>query len=335
MPTPPITHYKDEESAQNEETQNVLNQELEKEAEQAKVEEPQGTAELKVLPVKKTEKKTNSANIVNAFRQKMSVTATPIELPSVGRTVEFKEISTAEQKELSKVALENDSRADIMYCSMISLINKLALEKKFEIRDYTEFERIAITLNLQQMSKINPEIKFTCSKCGRENAYTLDTAKMLRDFAKTYKPDEEIVIDAGNRKFTFTSGWPCVRNVEEFFKHYYRKYDNSSKSVKESINNMSQIEYITMFIKKVTVESISDPDDKLTADLEELTYADRAQIIDCLPQNVLFDDKTGAITLTIEKFVNPMNDVFKYHDCAYCGTEQTGAVAALSDFLGG
>ena len=333
MPTPPITRYKDEPVDQT--TEDLVNQELEKEAATVKTVEPEAKEELKVLPVSKTEKKTNSANIVNAFRQKMSVTATPIDLPSVGKTVEFKEISTAEQKELSKIALESDSRADIMYCSMISLINKLAMEKKFDIRDYTEFERIAITLNLQQMSKINPEIKFTCSKCGRENSYTLDTAKLLREFAKTYKPDEELTIDAGNRKFVFVSGWPCVRNVEEFFKHYYRKYDNSSKSIKESMNNMSQIEYITMFLKKVTVESISDPDDKLTANLEELTYSDRAQIIDCLPQNVLFDDKTGAITLTIESFVNPLNDVFKYHDCSYCGAEQSGQVAALSDFLGG
>lgn len=331
MPTPPITHYKDE--VPDTTTQDVVNQELEKEASQKA--EPVATPELKVLPVKIEKKQTNASNIVNAFRQKMSLNATAIEMPSVGRTVEFKEISTAQQKEMAKISLESNSRADIMYVTMVSMINKLAVEKDFDIRDYTEFERIGVTLNLQQMNKINPEIKFTCKNCGRENTYKLDTAKMLRAFAKTYKPDQEFEVEAGSKKFNFVCGWANVKNVEDFFKHYYKKYDNASKSVKEGIDNMSQIEYVTMFIKKVTVTELADPDDTMTANLEELSYPERVQIIDCLPQSLVFDDDTGVIAKIIETFVNPMNDVFKYRDCMYCGAEQAGGVANLSDFLGG
>ena len=266
---PPITHYKDE--APEQATQDLVNQEIEKEA--AAKAEPAKTPELKVLPiVQKVERKSNASNIVNAFRQKMALNTTTINLPSVGKSVEFREISTAEQKELSKMAMESNSRADIMYCTMVALINKLAVESKFEIRDYSEFERIAITLNLQQMNKINPEIKFTCSKCGRENNYKLDTAKLLRNFSKTYKPDENIEVELGGKRFNFIIGWANVKNVEEFFKSFYKKYDNSSKAVKESMDNMSQIEYITMFIKSITVTEISDPEDTMTANLEELTY---------------------------------------------------------------
>ena len=328
---PPITHYKDEVPDQT--TQDLVNQELEKEAAQQVVEEK--TPELKVLPVEKPAKKpTNASNIVNAFRQKMATNASAIELPSIGKTVEFKEISAAEQKELSKIAMENKSRTDIMYCAMSNMINKLAQEKGFDIRDYTEFERIYITLNLQQMNKINPEIKFTCSKCGRENKYKLDTAKLIRSFAKTYKPVKDFEIEYGNRKFTFTAGWANVRNVEDFFKHYYKKYDNASNNVKESINNLSQVEYVTMFLKSVTVTEISDPEDTMTANLDEMPYSDRVQIIDCLPQGVLFDEGTGVIGKVIEEFVNPMNDVFKYRDCEFCGAEQSGAMANVTDFMG-
>lgn len=333
MPNPPITHYKDEPVDQT--TENLVNQEIDKEVAQAAAPETK-TPELKVLPVKKAEKKpTNASNIVNAFRQKMANVTSTIELPSAGKSVEFKEISTADQKDISKVAMESEERADLMYCAMIALINKLAVEKGFDIRDYTEFERIAITLNLQQMNKMNPEIKFTCQQCGKENTYNLDTLKLLRNFSKTYRPDEDIVIESGSRRFTFTTGWPMVSNVEGFYRTYYKKYDNASKGVKASINNLSQIEYITMFIKKVTVADISDPEDSMTANLEELTYPERVQIIDCLPQSVLFDDETGVINRIMKTFVNPMNDVFKYHDCAFCGAEQEGQVANLGDFLGG
>lgn len=322
---PPITHYKDEEPSTND----LISQEIDKEVESAK------TPELKVIPVVKNDtKQSNVSNIVNVFRQKMSTNTMPIDLPSVGKTVEFKEIDTKEQKELSKIALENDSRADIMYCSMLGLINRLACEKNFDIRDYTEFERIAVTLNLQQMNKMNPEIKFTCPKCNKENSYKLDTNAMLRKFNKTYKPDIAFEVESGNRKFTFVTGWANVRNVEDFFKHYYKKYDNSSKSGKETMNNLSQIEYITMFIKSVTLESLSDPDDKVTADLTQLKYYDRAQIIDCLPQSIVFDDNTGIVSKVIETYVTPMNKVFQYNDCSFCGAEQEGQMANITDFIG-
>lgn len=326
---PPITHYKDEPVDQT--AAELVSKEIDAEAQQAKPAAP-----LKVLPVEKPAKKqTNASNIVNAFRQKMATASTPIELPSIGKTIEFKEISTSEQKELSKIALQSNSRSDIMYCAMLSLINKLVVDKGFDIKDYTEFERILVTLNLQQMNKLNPEIKYTCSSCGRENVYTLDTPKMLRSFAKTYKPDQTIEVDAGGRRFTFIVGWPKVIAVEDFFKNYYKKYDNSGKAIKESMDNLSQIEYITMFIKSVTVAEVSDPEDKITANLEEMTYNERVQIIDSMPQSILFDDNTGVVSKVIETFVNPMNDVFKYRDCAFCGATQDGQVANLSDFLGG
>jgi len=326
---PPITHYKDEPVDQT--TADIVNKEISAEAEKVKPAET-----LKVLPVEKPAKKqTNASNIVNAFRQKMATASTPIELPSIGKTIEFKEISTSEQKELSKIALQSNSRSDIMYCAMLSLINKLVVDKGFDIKDYTEFERILVTLNLQQMNKMNPEIKFTCSACGRENAYTLDTQKMLRNFAKTYKPDLTLEVESGGRKFTFVVGWPKVLGVEDFFKSYYKKYDNSGKAIKESMDNLSQIEYITMFVKSVTVSEASDPEDKITANLEELTYNERTQIIDSMPQSILFDDNTGVVSKVIETFIEPMNTVFKYHDCAFCGAAQDGQVANLSDFLGG
>ena len=87
-----------------------------------------------------------------------------------------------------------------------------------------------------------------------------------------------------------------------------------------------------MFIKSVTA---SDADDSITANLEELTYNERVQIIDSLPQSILFDDNTGVISRVIKAFVDPMNEVFKYHDCAFCGAAQDGQVANLTDFLGG
>lgn len=327
---PPITHYKDEVPEDN--TQDILNQELDKEVEKNSTNTGE-SIQLKVLPVTKTQKK-NPSNIVAAFRQKMSLNTTTVDLPSIGKSIEFKDIDTKEQKDLSKIAMENKSRADILYCTMLGMINRLCCEKGFEIRDYTEFERIAVTLNLQQMNKVGTEIKFTCPKCNKENVYKLDSAKLIRKFNKTYHTDIDFDVESNGKKYMFTIGWASVSKVEEFFKNYYKKYDGSSKATKEMMDNLSQIEYITMFIKKVSLADVSDPDDVIVADLNELPYGDRVQIIDALPQHIVFDENTGVVSKIIENFIKPLNDCFKYNDCVYCGAEQDGAMASVTDFMG-
>lgn len=336
---PPITHYKDdpdykEDRVSEEITRDLINSELEKEVKSASDPMPVNT-DLKVIPVAKRDKRpSNASNIVNAFRQKLASNTTMVELPSVGKTIYFKEIPSKEQKDLSKISIESHSRTDTMYCAMLGMINRLSVDKDFDIRDYTEFERISIVLNLQQMNKMNQKIKFTCQSCNKENSYRLDTAKLLRDFTKTYKPDKDIEIVSGNRRFTFTVGWAKVSSVEDFFKNHYRKYDNASKSVQETINSLSQIEYMNMFIKRVTLTDLNDEEDTMTANLEELSYSDRLQLLDCLPQSILLDEETGVIAKVIAEFVDPMNDVFKYRDCEFCGAAQTGTMANVTDFIG-
>lgn len=332
---PPISHYKDEPVNQDATTQSIIENEIDKEVEET-------TTKMKVLPVETASKpapkaKTNSnpSNIVNIFKQKMSTSTTTVELPSIGRTIEFKEINTSFQKELSQVSIEHNSRADIMYISMLSLINRLAAEKGFDVRELSEFERIAITMNLQQSNKMNTEIKYTCQSCGKENSYKLDVTKLLKKFNKSYRGDVDVTMESGNRTFKFVIGWPKVALVEDFFKSYYRKYDNASKAYQETTDKLSQIEYITMFIKSITMTENSDPEDSITANLEELTYGERVQIIDSLPQHIVFDETNGIVAQIIEMYVTPMNDCFKYNDCAFCGAEQDAAMASLSDFMGG
>lgn len=328
---PPISHYKDEPVNQDAATQSIIENEIDKEVSKSLEQTPK----LKVLPVETPAKKpSNPSNIVNIFKQKMSMNTTTVELPTIGRSVDFKDINAESQKILSQSAFEHNSRADIMYVSMLNLINNISVDKTFNIRDYTEFERISITLSLQQMNKTNTEVKYTCQSCGKENSYRLDTLKMIRGFNKSYRPDKEIEMDAGNRRFRLLVGWPKVSQVEEFFKSYYRKYDNVGRSAQDRIDKFAQIEYISMFIKSITMTENSDPDDSITANLEELTYGERVQIIDSVPQFIIFDDNDGIISKIIESFVNPMNDSFKYSPCAFCGAEQDGTMASLSDFMG-
>ena len=227
---PPITHYKDEPVDQT--AAELVSKEIDAEAEQVKPAAP-----LKVLPVEKPVKKqTNASNIVNAFRQKMATASTPIELPSIGKTIEFKEISTSEQKELSKIALQSNSRSDIMYCAMLSLINKLVVDKGFDIKDYTEFERILVTLNLQQMNKLNPKNEIM----GALEAWNLVYKAICNS---VYHSEEEfdrlpplcqnVLGNAANLREMALMDVNTVKSVEQ--SHFIRQYDAYAKREAENM----------------------------------------------------------------------------------------------------
>ena len=315
----------------NESTMGIVDAEIEKE-----MANQSAKKELKVLPVQKTDAKgkQSSSSIVNAFKQKMSLNTTSVELPSIGKTLEFKDIDSDVQTYLSQVALECNSRTDIMYSTMASTMNNLSLDKTFNIRNHTEFERISILLNLQQGSKFNPEIRYVCPKCGKENVYHLDSRALMKKFAKSYRGDCEYEIELGSRKYKFVLGWPSVAYIEDFYKHHYRGYDEKSENGQKAINELAQVQYLVKFVKSITVSEMSDPDDSVTANLEDIVYEDKMAVIGSLPQYLISDENDGIISKVIDIFVKPMNDSFKYENCAFCGAEQEGAMANLTDFMG-
>ena len=78
--------------------------------------------------MEKQESLKSSKAILNAFKNKFATKVNPIYINSLKREVNFREVSVNEQKTLSKITIENESRKDIIYDSQCALINRLCLE---------------------------------------------------------------------------------------------------------------------------------------------------------------------------------------------------------------
>lgn len=74
----------------------------------------------------------SSKSILNAFKNKFATKVNPIFINSLKREVNFREVSVNEQKTLSKITIENETRKDIIYDAQCALINRLCLENDDE-----------------------------------------------------------------------------------------------------------------------------------------------------------------------------------------------------------
>jgi len=70
----------------------------------------------------------NPNSIKNLFKEKFSTKLNVIYVNSLKREVNFREVSVAEQKKLSKTIIENETRRDIVYDTQCAIINQLCLE---------------------------------------------------------------------------------------------------------------------------------------------------------------------------------------------------------------
>ena len=267
---------------------------------------------------------------LSKFKQALGAGLFPIKLFSTDESVMMRELTVTDQKTLSKTALVNGSRRDVIFNAQCALVNSCVKKDGFDISEYTEFDRIVILARLYQQNYFDNDIHYTCPKCGKENIYKLDFGKILNKLEDAWTEDKVYVINNGDREFHFTVGWPKVKTIADFYAKYYKTYSASNEKVQSTIDQLSNVEYLVMFIKGI--ELFSPGAEGLSIDLNDLTYADRTDLIDSLPQGLVFDDDKGVITRVIADFTDPLNKAFQYEKCAYCGAETEEGIGSIADF---
>ena len=276
-------------------------------------------------------KQTNS--ILNAFKSEFSTSVIPIYINSLKRTVNFREVTVAEQKTLSKTMIQNENRKDIVYDTQCALINKVCLEDGFDIYKLTEFDRIRILMEIYATNFFQNDIEFKCPECGTVNKYKIDFEKVsakLNEFVlddKTYKMEDRV------RYYNFTINYPQVYNVSNFYKNYMKQYKNVTKKEQEVLDNLGNIEYINLFIKNVELIKKDDTTNKMNADLTMMSYNEIEELLSVFPQNIVFDDDHGVLKYITTEFIDQINKVFQYEKCAQCGHQTNQGMGDLIDFF--
>lgn len=290
--------------------------------------------------------------ILNSFKTKFATTINAVHVNSLGIDVKFREVSVTEQKTLSKIMIENENRRDIVYDAQCALINKLCLDdkipfetidpetnetvvsyKKFDIYDLTEFDRIRILMEIYQSNYFHNNIEYVCPVCSQKNSYTLEFDNIIAKLNQFDLKDITYYLEDKNYKYNFILNYPRVRDVSEFYKQYMKKYRGTNKKQQEVLDNLGNIDYINLFIKRIELINKNDPNDKQIADLTMMTYSDIEELISYFPQNIIFSEETGVLRYIAKEFIEKINSAFSYEKCQFCGAETKEGIGSTSDFF--
>lgn len=192
-------------------------------------------------------------SLLNALKQDFATTVNKIYINSLKREVGFREITVLEQKTLSRIMIDNDSksRKDVVYDAQCAIINKACLEPDFDIYQLSEFDRLKLLIALYQANMFKNDIHFTCEECGAENQYKLDFNNVLKKLDEVELVEKEFEYENRNFSFKFKIEYPSVQRVLQFYKGFALKHRNARKAEMKSLDSASNIDYVNLFIKHI------------------------------------------------------------------------------------
>lgn len=101
---------------------------------------------------------------------------------------------------------------------------------------------------------------------------------------------------------------------------YYLKHKALSKRDVKVNDNLSNMEYVNLFISKVKLE-VKSANVTREFDLADYKASDVEEILAQFPQDALYSDN-GVLNFIATEYLKKINDSFDKHVCYSCGTVQ-------------
>lgn len=257
--------------------------------------------------------------LLTALNSEFATGVIKVYVNSLDRECSFKEVSVKEQKSLTRMMSSNGSRKDIVFDAQCAVINKAALDKSFDIYSLSEFDRLKILMALYQENMFQNEVKFICAECGTENKYKVDFNNTLIRLDQYKLEQKTFNYENKKHKYTFEVEYPLVKMVSKFYASYCQRHGtNIPKKQTKANDMMTNLEYVNLFIKKVTIENKST-NNKTIIIFDNYAIADREDLLATFPQDVLYTNN-GIIKFIVDEYIAPVNATFEKHECSVCHT---------------
>lgn len=283
--------------------------------------------------VKSSEKvKETKSDIISALQTGFATTVNRIYINSLGKDLGFREITVLEQKTLSRVMIDNESRKDVVFDAQCALINTVCLDEGFDIYKLTEFDRLKLLVAIYQANMYKNDVTFTCPHCNAFNAYKLDFDNVVKKLDSVDIAEKKFTYENKNFSYIFNIAYPSVKFISAFHKANIQKYRGVSKQKIKAVDNDSLTDYVNLYIKDISVTS-KVSGFKKDIHLEDFDTNEILDIISIFPQDVLYSENGVLKYITIE-FIKKVNDAFEAPKCAQCGeTYEEEVINSASSFL--
>ena len=211
-------------------------------------------------------------SILKLIQNSFSSSVQTIYIPTIDKTLRFRESALHEQKTVSKVVVANPDKQSVIYATTLAMIRNLCLDE-IDVSKITEFDRLKILAFLFSMNFFSKRLTITCPKCRKSFHYSVMHGDILKGMDEI--DTEDVIFKAKNRIGTIevTLNFPnCVRYLD--FLEVMDRIDDannskmmkSKKSVYDSMN--------TAFDNLEKIADSQDENDGKAVDANEVRIAE-------------------------------------------------------------
>ena len=247
-------------------------------------------------------------------------------VPSVGRPVQFKHMTTGQRKSVSKMSMEYDSDAVKYHFVKLALVGELCLDKTIVIEDLTDADFVTILASLRRNNVLTPlQLKTRCSKCDKDFKFDVDFDDMDRR-ARAYSPKSAVLAKrVGATDFEVTLSDPSVVSFIGFSQVVLESMKHRENS--ESYARFQLLNYPVQFVGGFKIGG--EPVDGFS----RMDFFGKVAFFDGhVPSELLFDED-GIIDRVYEMFpIDRLDCLFQEVKCPGCGDAKEGLVTIDSFF---
>lgn len=234
-------------------------------------------------------KQANINDLINIINKANDSFAYAIYVPSLGRDVMFREITTAQQKKLVKSIIDSPVFNTEFIFALREILKENCTDNTVDIDDLTVFDKLMISLYMRIYS-IGPDLTLSVKHPDSEKteAVKINLADLLDELKDKINVEPSKIIQDESKTFKVFCELPTIdteyRLEEEFRKN--TKIDvKDEKELRDTLGNV----FISELVKYISKIEVADKENQKVIELklDSMKFADRIKLIEKLNVKLL------------------------------------------------
>ncbi len=242
-------------------------------------------------------------DVLNIVKKVNDTFAYEVFIPSLNKSILFREINTSQQKRLIKSIIDSPVFNTEFIFTLRQIIKENCVDEKLDIDQLTILDKFIISLIMRSVSVGNSyEVELECSndKCKSHYKQKIDL-KDLAEKAKSIKLVSKTITDDSG-KFSCNCSIPTIGTEYKLEKEVRDTVDNTEiKNVDEARKMIGDV-FIGEVVKYINTLIVISPDKTIQFDLNSVSMMNRITLIEQLPEKF------------IKKIIEYINEVNKEID---------------------
>ena len=242
-------------------------------------------------------------DVLNMVKKVNDTFAYEVFIPSLNKTIFFREINTSQQKRLIKAIIDSPVFNTEFIFALRQIIKENCVDEKIVTDNLTILDKFVIALSMRSVSigdSYEVEIECPNEKCKTPYKQTL-SLKEITDKAKSIKLVNKTITDESG-KFSCDCSIPTISIEYQLEKEFRSNVDDSDiKNVEEARKMIGEV-FIGEIVKYINTLTVVTPEKTIQFSFNNVSMQNRITLIEQLPDKF------------IKKIIEYINDISKEVD---------------------